>query len=352
MTLHLAEAFLKRGYQVDLLVMNRVGEYIDQVPAGVEMIHLSKQKASAAIPAMISYFRKRQPDVICSAKDYLNVLVILAKKLSFTKGQLIVSSRVHLSEQARRHPASKRMKKWVAHTYRFADHIVGVSNGVAEDIQSITQLSNVHTIYNPVLTADLEEKMNKQVDHPYFKDEKKKVFITVGRLHEQKDYSTLIEAFALVRERHSEVRLLVVGDGEERKALQKMVAEKELVDDVSFAGFQNNPYAYMKQADVFVLSSLYEGFGNVIVEALATGTTVVSTDCPSGPGEILEQGRSGYIVPVGNSDELALAMETALLQPMDPDKLKARASAFTVAACADEYERIIKTASNPLKLRD
>ncbi|GAF15129.1 alpha-1,4-N-acetylgalactosamine transferase PglH [Bacillus sp. JCM 19045] len=311
MTLHLAEDFLKRGYQVDLLVFHLVGDYINQVPAGVEIIHLSKQKARNAIPAMISYFRKRKPDVIISAKDYLNVLVIVAKKCSGTSGKLIVSSRVHLSEQARLNPSTKKMKKWVARTYRFTDHVVGVSNGVAEDIKAIAHLPTVHTIYNPVVTGDLQAKMTETADHPYFSEANKKVFLTVGRLHPQKDYTTLIRAFAHVRSRIPEARLLFVGDGEERTSLQTAVDENGLTNDVSFVGFQNNPYAYIKQADVFVLSSLYEGFGNVLVEALAAGTTIVSTDCPSGPREILAEGAYGHIVPVGDPVELAHAMEKA-----------------------------------------
>ncbi len=137
-----------------------------------------------------------------------------------------------------------------------------------------------------------------------------------------------------------------MGDGEERTSLQTAVDENGLTNDVSFVGFQNNPYAYIKQADVFVLSSLYEGFGNVLVEALAAGTTIVSTDCPSGPREILAEGAYGHIVPVGDPVELAHAMEKALLQPMEPETLQRRAAAFTVNACADQYERLFKTRPN------
>jgi len=340
MTLHLAEYFIKHGYRVDLIVINPKGEYAAHIPAGVRVISLSKKQAKAAVPAMISYFRKQKPDIIFSAKDYLNVLVIFAKKVSRSNATLLVSSRVHLSEQARQNPSSEQMKKWVKRTYRYADHVIGVSKGVADDIQMIADLPIVHTIYNPVVTTELTMKMNQRVDHPFFSADEKNVFLAVGRLHEQKDYQTLIDAFAIVHEHLPDTCLLFVGDGDEKEALQKKVANQGLNDCVSFVGYQSNPYSYMKQADVFVLSSLYEGFGNVIVEAMAAGTQVVSTNCPSGPKEILANGTYGHLVPVGDAHELAMAMECALLQPISPAKLLERAQQFTVEACAEQYAQL------------
>ncbi len=340
MTLHLAENYMKRGYKVDLVVIHPTGEYQDAVPKGVGVIPLSKVKARAAMPGLISYFRKKKPDIIFSAKDYLNVLVILAKKISRSQGTLIVSSRVHLSEQAKRDPSANRTKKWVYRTYRYADHVVGVSRGVSSDIQAIARLPIVHTIYNPVITKGLSDKMNQPVAHPFFLDSSKHVFLTVGRLHKQKDYETLLRAFDLVHKRNPQTALILVGDGEERDALKTFVATAKLEDVVSFVGYMHNPYAYMKQADVFVLSSLYEGFGNVLVEAMAAGTQIVSTDCPSGPKEILKDGMYGHLVPVGHYEELAMAMECALLRPFPKESLIRQAHAYSVDTCAHHYEKL------------
>ncbi|WP_281255742.1 glycosyltransferase [Shouchella patagoniensis] len=342
MTLHLADAFVKRGYVVDIVVMNNKGEHAIEIPKGVRVVDLAKRKVKTALPALISYLREAKPDVVCSAKDYINVIVIIAKKISMYKGKLIVSSRVHLSEQAKRHQSSKKIKKWVARTYRFADEVVGVSMGVAKDIENIANLEKVHIIYNPVVTDELKWQMKDFVEHTFFEEKQSKVFITVGRLHEQKDYPTLIEAFAYVHNRDPKTRLIIVGDGEERKALEQLVFTKGIGAFVDFIGFQSNPYAYIKQADVFVLSSIYEGFGNVIVEALAAGTPVVSTDCPSGPSEILGDGLYGQLVPVGDAKELAKGMEIALLKPMNAKKLTNRAAEYSVIACADKYEKLIK----------
>ncbi|MED4127774.1 glycosyltransferase [Shouchella miscanthi] len=340
MTLHLAENYIKRGYKVDLVVMHPTGEYTDSVPSGVCIVPLSKVKARAALPGLISYFRKKKPDIICSAKDYLNVLVILAKKISQLKATLIVSSRVHLSEQAKQDPSANRTKKWVLRTYRYADHVVGVSRGVSSDIQAIARLPVVHTIYNPVITKSLSEKMNQPIHHPFLSDSSLHVFVTVGRLHKQKDYVTLLRAFALVHKRNPHTALILVGDGEEREDLETFVVTAKLQNAVSFVGYQHNPYPYMKQADVFVLSSLYEGFGNVLVEAMAAGTQIVSTDCPSGPKEILKDGMYGHLIPVGNYEALAMAMESALLNPVPAEALIQRAHDFTVDTCANHYEKL------------
>ncbi|PAF07837.1 hypothetical protein CHH65_19170 [Shouchella clausii] len=346
MTLHLAEAFLQKGKQVDLLVIHPEGEYKQAVPKGVNLFAFGKSTAKEALPGMISYLRREQPDVVCSAKDYLNVLVIAAKKLSFSKAQLIVSCRVHLSEQARKQPGQfRRIKTAVRYSYRFADDVVGVSKGVAEDIKTIAQLPDekVHVIYNPVVTKTLEEKMEQPVNHCFFEERNAKVIVTVGRLHVQKDYPTLLRAFANLQQNElPEARLLFIGDGEENEPLKKLAFELGVSSVVDFAGFQPNPYAYMKKAHLFALSSAWEGFGNVIVEALATGTPVVATDCPSGPREILADGKYGQLVPVGDTVALAQAMKDALLSHHDEAELISRAREFTVEACAAAYETLFR----------
>nr|WP_259406078.1 glycosyltransferase [Shouchella clausii] len=185
--------------------------------------------------------------------------------------------------------------------------------------------------------------MEQPVNHRFFEERNAKVIVTVGRLHVQKDYPTLLRAFANLQQNElPEARLLFIGDGEENEPLKKLAFELGVRSVVDFAGFQPNPYAYMKKAHLFALSSAWEGFGNVIVEALATGTPVVATDCPSGPREILADGKYGQLVPVGDTVALAQAMKDALLSHHDEAELISRAREFTVEACAAAYETLFR----------
>ncbi|WYP25858.1 glycosyltransferase [Alkalihalobacillus sp. FSL W8-0930] len=340
LTLHLINGLLDKGYKVDLLVVQLKGEYVDEIPDGVNLIHLDKANLRSSLLAIRGYLKVHQPDVLISAKDYINLIVLTAKKLTRVKTKVIVSSHVNITEQARRLPQFNNVKRGISFMYRFADDIVCVSKGVAEDIRKVSRVSSekVHVIYNPIVTPELIENGAKTVHHPWF-DEGKQVLVSVGRLHVQKDYPTLLHAFKKVSDER-EVRLLLVGDGQEMDSLQALAKELKLTDLVDFVGFKNNPYPYMKQADLFVLSSAWEGFGNVLIEAFAMGTTVVATDCPSGPAEILEQGRLGTLVPVGAVAEMADAITYALAHPQPEELLKERASTFSIENCVTAYERL------------
>ncbi|MBM0066075.1 glycosyltransferase [Alkalicoccobacillus gibsonii] len=340
LTLHLINGLLDKGYKVDLLVVQLKGEYVDEVPDGVNLIHLNKANLRSSLLAIRSYLKVHQPDILISAKDYINLIVLAAKKLTRVKTKIIVSSHVNISEQARQLPQFKHVKRGISLMYRFADDIVCVSKGVAEDIREVSRVSSekVHVIYNPIVTPELLENGAKLVHHPWF-DEGKKVLVSVGRLHVQKDYPTLLHAFKSVCE-EKEVRLLLVGDGPEMDSLQELASKLKLDDLVDFVGFKTNPYPYMKQADLFVLSSAWEGFGNVLIEAFAMGTTVVATDCPSGPAEILEDGKLGTLVPVGEVEKMADAITYALDHPQPEAVLKERASTFSIENCVRAYERL------------
>ncbi|MFK3936038.1 glycosyltransferase [Alkalihalobacillus sp. NPDC078783] len=340
LTLHLINGLLDKGYKVDLLVVQLKGEYVEEIPEGVNLIHLDKANLRSSLLAIRSYLKEHQPDALISAKDYINLIVLAAKKLTRVKTKIIVSSHVNITEQARRLPQFNHVKRGISLMYRFADDIVCVSKGVAEDIREVSRVSSekVHVIYNPIVTPELLENGEESVHHPWF-DEGKQVLVSVGRLHVQKDYPTLLHAFKRVCE-EKEVRLLLVGDGPEMGSLQELAKTLELNDVVDFVGFKNNPYPYMKQADLFVLSSAWEGFGNVLIEAFAMGTTVVATDCPSGPAEILEHGRLGTLVPVGEVEKMADAIIYALEHPQQEELLKERASTFSIENCVTAYERL------------
>jgi len=229
--------------------------------------------------------------------------------------------------------------------YPQAHNIVAVSQGVAEDLSTLIQLSpdRVTVIYNPVITPNLLEQALAPLTHPWFEREQPPVILGAGRLSLQKDFPTLLRAFALVRQ-HRPARLVILGEGEERANLERLAIELGIQNDVSMPGFVDNPFAFMAKASVFVLSSAWEGFGNVLVEALACGCPVVATDCRSGPREILDNGRYGRLVPVGDHEALAKAILETLDNPDFPADRQTRiqrAMEFSVDAAVDKYLKVL-----------
>ena len=194
-------------------------------------------------------------------------------------------------------------------TYRSADTIIAVSNGVADDLSTMLKLkrNQINVIYNPVVSEHLIKNSREPVDHPWLTSNKVPVILGVGRLTEAKNFNALIHAFSIVVA-SIPARLIILGEGEQRDSLETIIDQLNLADQVDLPGFTNNPYPYMRCADLFVLSSIWEGLPTVLIEALSCGTKVVSTDCPSGPREILENGKWGTLVPVNNAEELANAM--------------------------------------------
>jgi len=231
--------------------------------------------------------------------------------------------------------------------YPWADALVAVSQGVAEDLANITRLpiTDIRVIYNPVVMPDFHEKAKEPVDHPWFAQGQPPVLLGAGRLVKQKDFPTLIRAFALVRQRRP-ARLIILGEEDKRDPsikpqIEALVRELGLAGEVALPGFVDNPYAYMAKAAVFVLSSIYEGFGNVVAEAMAAGTAVVSTNCESGPMEILEGGKYGRLVPVGDVEALADAILATLYKPTDPEVLQRRVGAFSVERVVEQYMEVL-----------
>jgi glycosyltransferase involved in cell wall biosynthesis len=226
--------------------------------------------------------------------------------------------------------------------YKRTKAVVTVSKGVAEDLKSLGLNSkNFKVIYNPMDIADIKKKAKEDPKHEWLENKSQPILLGVGRLTYQKDFAMLIKAFSKIC-KNTDARLIILGEGEERKNLQKLVNKLGLQDHVDMPGFVDNPYAYMSKAEVFVLSSRYEGFGNVLVEAMACGTPVVSTNCPVGPSEILDKGKYGKLVPVGDVE----AMEKAIIETLhnlklSADELQKRASHFSVERATDRYLQLI-----------
>jgi glycosyltransferase involved in cell wall biosynthesis len=340
MMLNLAEEMVRRGYLVDIVVGRLEGAYASRLPEGVRLIDLGVNRTMATIMPFARYIRKERPVAILSALVHVNVAAVVGRALSFRRPRLVVSERntISVDVHSDRSPAIVLAHKLVPWLYPRADSIIAVSNGVADDLAAFANLprNRIKAINNPVVTPELRRLAKQPLDDPWFGADQPPVVLAVGRLAPQKDFETLVAAFALLRKQR-EARLIILGEGPERQSLETQIASLGLTDDVRLPGFADNPYAYMANAGLLVLSSRWEGSPNVLAEALACGTPAVSTDCPSGPRETLLDGRLGHIVPMGDAEKLAEAMRETLASPPPRDALLARADDFTVEHATDAY---------------
>ncbi|NLL58039.1 MAG: glycosyltransferase [Firmicutes bacterium] len=343
MGINLAQGFLTSGAKVDMVLANLIGPYISQLPSEVRLIDLGAKSLPRDIPKVIfnltQYLKKVKPTFLISSSDHYNFLPLMARRIAGTKTRIAVSFHTTLSQRSKNTPTikAKLIPFVVRHFLPCADVIVAVSQGVAEDLASITGIpkSRIRVIYNPVVTSELLQRSHEHVKHAWFAPGEPPVILGVGRLTKAKDFPTLIRAFALVRQERP-ARLMILGEGEERFRLEALVKELGLEDDVALPGFVDNPYAYMARAAVFVLSSAWEGLPTVLIEAMACGCPVVSTDCPSGPAEILENGKYGPLVPVGDADKLAEAIRIVFDKPLESDVLCRRANLFSLEKICEE----------------
>ncbi len=338
--LRLANSWAERGLNVDLVLTQKDGAYLSDISPKLKLINLETSRVILSLPKLIAYLKQEQPTSLLCALNYVNLVALWAKFCSGVSTQVIVTVRNTLSQERK---ISDQQKKHLMHRliYRFypwADEIVAVSRGVADDLAKTAKLprERIKVIYNPTFTPNILLQAKATLDHPWFSDTEQPVILAAGRLTQQKDFPTLIKAFAIAQQ-HYCARLMILGEGEERCPLEALVKELGLEDRVSLPGFVKNPFAYMAQAALFVLSSAWEGFANVLVEAMAVGTPVVSTNCPSGPEEILEQGKYGQLVPVGDVEKLAIAMVTTLQNPQSSEDLQHRAMDFSMENSVNQY---------------
>ena len=370
---NLAGALAARGHRVDFVMGQARGHYLDEIAASVRVVDLDAPPAPrvvpsllrvpgefrllapmllfpgmgrvlGAIPALARYLRRERPVAMLSALNYVNIAAILARRVARVETRTVLSVHNHVSASVERSD-KRRLRALPQQIRRFfpeADGLVAVSRGVADDLAAVTGIARerIEAIYNPVVTPDIPARAREPLFHPWFATGEPPVVLGAGKLKKQKDFETLIRAFAEVRHLRM-ARLVILGDGPRRGPLLALARKLGLADDVEFPGFVANPFAFMARSGVFVLSSAWEGFGNVLVEAMACGCPVVSTKCPSGPSEILEDGRHGPMVPVGDSSGLAKAICGVLDAPRVRAALEERASLFSAAASAERYERVL-----------
>ena len=348
--LALATAFAERGVMVDLILVKAEGEYLDMVPGDVRVVDLDSQRTYTAIPKFLSYVRRERPIALLSTLLTTDLAALIAKFIHGRRLRVVVRQATTFSDTFADVPFKTRQFMRLARLLMpAADAIVAVSEGAASDLQGQVPRAagKIVTIHNPVVGPGLTEQAAKTVEHPWFRDGGEPVVLAAGRLATEKDYPTLLRAFAEVA-RSRPARLVILGQGPERESLLELAGRLGIEDRIDMPGFDVNPFRYMARASVFVLSSRYEGFPNVLAQAMACGTPVVSTDCRSGPSEMLEDCRWGRLVPVGDWRAMARAIEATLDDPMPAEALRERASVYSVEASVERYlEVVLGKASTP-----
>ncbi|MCL1467422.1 glycosyltransferase [Argonema galeatum] len=342
--INLLKGMAEKDVPLDLVLADAEGPYLELVPKSVRMINLGAGRVLKAILPLSRYLRENRPIALLSHMDHANVVALLARNLAGTKTRLVVVEHNTLSAAQSKFIRGRFVKPFMQWLYPSADAIVGVSKGVSLDLEQQLRLpaGKVTTIYNPVVDSELLAKANAPLDHPWFQKNSPPVFLAVGRLSAQKDFSTLIQAFGLLR-KQAMARLLILGEGELRQELEEAIDNLGIADDVSMPGFVPNPYTYMSQATAFILSSRWEGLPTVLIEAMACSCPVISTDCPSGPKEILESGKYGSLIPIGDPVALSKVMLQVLANPLvNREILIEKSMDFSFEKAVDNYLAILK----------
>lgn len=337
---NLIHAIAARGLSVDLLRVKNHGPYLDHAPKNVRLVNLGVSHSYSCLGPLIRYLRSKRPAAILSDKDRVNRVSLLAGRLANVTTRIAVRTGTTVSKDLEaRGPLDRWMHYMSMHyMYRWANTIIVPSQGAACDLARFarTPIDRISVVPNPVVTPALYKRAAERLDHPWFNEKEVPVILGVGELCARKDFYTLIRAFAEVRQTRP-CKLLILGKGHHRAALEGLVQKLRLAVDVAMPGFATNPYVYMARADVFVHSSVYEGAPVALVEALAVGTPVVCTDCPSGPKEILQNGRYGRLVPIGDVAAMARAISDTLDNPPEVSLVKQAAKPYTFDKSTDRY---------------
>lgn len=313
---NLANQYADDGYLVDLVVINASGPYLSLVGNNVNLINFNVSRIRLALMPMRRYLFENQSSFILSVIRDVNILVGLASlglsiRFVFREASTLnIISGMSL-------PNKILYKFLMIVAYRRAHKIIANSDDTKDDLLkfNIVKQDQISVIGNPVLPLGYESLINEDVSHPWFENQSLKVILSVGRLHESKNYPFLISVFSSLFQSNPNLRLMIVGEGPKKNTLIELIQKNNLSSCVQIIDFQNNVFPYYKNADLFALTSSWEGFGNVLVEALSSGLPVVSTNCHGGPKMILEYGKYGKLIEVGDEQGFIAALEHVLENP-------------------------------------
>ncbi len=338
MRLSLISELRARGAHVILIVGQSTGALASTLPPDLTVVRLGSARTYLSILPLARVIRRLRPDFLISSLDHNNLAAMVSTRLACVRTRVVICQHNTLSAEADL-GWKYRLVPWLYWLLRHWAHaIVAVSNGVADDFAKTTSIprNRIIRIYNPILSSDFASRTECSKDLSQIFKSGVKNLVFAGRLTEQKNPALLLDAFALLAGA-LEAQLIILGEGPLLASLEQQASRLGMTDRVHFCGFQTNPLPWIKQADCLVLTSRYEGFGNVLIEALACGTPVVATDCPHGPREALADGAFGELVPCNNPRLLADAITRTVQQTPDRARLRGRAAAFTASVCADEH---------------
>ncbi|WP_295543093.1 glycosyltransferase [uncultured Thiohalocapsa sp.] len=347
MLVNLLHGLTALGRDVDLLTIRTTSPHLDDLPPAVRRIDLGARHSLGAAGALARHLRAQRPPVLLAAKDRAGRAAVLARRLAGVPTPIVMRLGTNLSAAlAGRHPLARRLRAaTVRRSWRHIEHIVAVSAGVASDTAAVAHYppARISVIRNPVITPQLSAQAALPCPHPWLTaaaQHTAPVILGAGRLERQKDFPTLLRAFAQLRATRP-CRLVLLGDGAWRARLLAAAEALGVAADLDLPGFQANPYPFLANARLFVLSSAWEGSPNVLTEAMALGTPVVATDCPSGPREILADGRFGPLVQVGDAAAMAEAMARVLADPPPSATLRGAVSRYRADVSAAAYAGVL-----------
>jgi len=341
-TLHLMNGLAAKGLTIELVLLHETGDFLSKINSGIRIIDLNRRKASQGILAFRKYLELSNPSKLFIVQNHIQIMVLLAVKMCSWKGKIILNEQSTYLQNLKGFKGKVQM---VLSKFLFprADMITVVSEGVGKELAILFPKlkSRIHVINNPVITNEFNQIKNQPVEHPFF-ESGKKVIVTAGRLTRSKNFDLLIHAFKIVIQ-HIPAKLIILGDGKQMSHLIKLKERLGLGDEISLQGFVSDPCRYFSKADLFVLSSDYEGLPGVIIEALGCGCKVVSTDCENGPREILSDEKYGWLSPVGNIQALSEKIQIALKANVDSSMLIRRANDFHEDKIVNDYLIFLNT---------
>lgn len=340
--LRLAKAFFRRGFIVNFVIGYVPPELKIPLDIGFELINLNQPRTYKLLPRIMAMIRSNKPDIIFSAEDHLNTVVIAAVILTRSRAKLSVSSRVTPYDTYSDYIFSKRwVLKLISQSLWWrADALTCVSKDMVKQYHKIFGDTRHQSVYNVIVDSDLTLKGSEKVDHPWFNDKTIPIVISAGRLAPEKGFFDLIASMKIVNQQ-TPARLVILGEGPLRTDLQKLIDDEGLGQQVKLLGFQPNPYKFYTKSRLFVLSSYVEGLPNVLVEALACGCNVVSTDCPTGPREVLQDGKLGMLVPVRSPKIMADAIVATINMQSSIGLLEEAIFPFTESQVIAAHQKIL-----------